>query len=38
MTCREVFTRRRNRAGWWARDESRGCLITDWSASGMKAA
>lgn len=38
MTCREVFTRRRNRAGWLARDKSRGHLSTDWMASGMKAA
>ena len=38
ITCREVSTRRRNRAGWLARDESRGYLITDWMASGMKAA
>ena len=38
MTCREVFTRRRNRAGWLARDEPRGDLSIDWTASGMKAA
>ena len=38
MTCREVSTRRRNRAGWLARDEPRGCLLTGWVASGMKAA
>jgi transposase len=38
MTCREVSTRRRNRAGWLARDESRGSLSTDWTASGMKVA
>ncbi len=38
MTCRKVFTRRRNRAATLARDESRGCLLTDWMASGMEAA
>jgi len=38
MTCREVFTRHRNRAGWLARDEPRGCLFTGWAVSGMKAA
>ena len=38
MTCREVFTQRQNRAGWLARDESRGYLSTDWMAFGMKVA
>lgn len=38
ITCREVFKRRQNRAGWSVRDESRGYLLTDWSASGMKVA
>ena len=38
MTCRKVSTRRQNRAGWLARDEPRGSLLTDWVAFGMKAA
>ncbi len=38
MTCREVFTRRQNRAVWLARDEPRGSLFIGWAASGMKAA
>jgi len=38
ITCREVFTRRQNRAGWLARDEPRSYLFTDWVASGMKVA
>jgi hypothetical protein len=38
MTCREESIRRRNRAGWLARDEPRGSLQTGWVASGMKAA
>jgi len=38
MTCREGRNRRRNRAGWLARDEPRGSLLTDWAASGMQVA
>lgn len=38
MTCREVFNRRRNWAGWLAQDKSRESLPIDWTAFGMKAA
>lgn len=37
-TCRDEFTRRRNRAGWLAREEPRESLLIGWVASGMKAA
>ena len=38
MTCREVFTRRRNRAVWLARDKLGESLQIGWAASGMKTA